>query len=128
MSAAASELTWFVTLLEELWVRNLKPITVYCDNQSAIHIANNLVHYKRTKHIKIDAHFTSDKVLEGILQITYLPTSSQIADVFTKILPSEQFNNLLSKLCMFEIQPNLREVIEDTELQSVNSCKTKCHS
>ncbi|XP_074336065.1 uncharacterized protein LOC141673233 [Apium graveolens] len=41
MSNAASEVTWLVRLLEELGVTNLKPVTLYCDNQSAIHIAKN---------------------------------------------------------------------------------------
>ncbi|KAL8090553.1 hypothetical protein AgCh_039850 [Apium graveolens] len=41
MSSAASEVTWLVRLLEELGVTHLKPVTLYCDNQSAIHIAKN---------------------------------------------------------------------------------------
>lgn len=105
-------MTWVVRLLEELGVEKLKPITLHCDYQSAIHIAKNPVHHERTKHIEIDVHFTRDKVLEGLLQITYFPTSSQMADVFTKILPSEQFNNLLSKLDMCSPQPSLREAVE----------------
>ncbi|KAL8154536.1 hypothetical protein AgCh_000052 [Apium graveolens] len=109
MAAAASEGTWVVRLLEELGVKDLKPVTLHCDNQSAIHIAKNPVHHERTKHIEIDVHFTRDKVLEGLLQITYLPTSSQLADVFTKIIPSGQFNNLLFKLGMCNTQPSLRE-------------------
>ena len=40
--------------------------------------------------------------MEGLLQLTYLPTSNQLADVFTKILPSTQFQQLLSKLGMLE--------------------------
>lgn len=51
MSNAASEVTWLVRLLEELGVTNLKLVTLYCDNQSAIHIARNPVHHERTKHI-----------------------------------------------------------------------------
>lgn len=108
MSSAASKVTWLVRLLEELGINNLNPITLHCDNQSAIHIAKNPVHQERTKHIEIDVHFTRDKVLEGLLQIFYLPTTSQIADKFTKILPSAQFNELLSKLGMTNCQPSLR--------------------
>ena len=36
--------------------------------------------------------------MEGLLQLTYLPTSNQLADIFTKILPSTHFQQLLSKL------------------------------
>lgn len=82
-------------------------MTLHCDNQSAIHIAKNLVHHERTKHVEIDDHFTREKVLEGLLKISYLPTSSQLVDVFTKVLPSHQFNDLLSKLGMSTNMPSL---------------------
>lgn len=75
---AMFEVTWLVRLFEELGVSKLKPVTLHCDNQSSIYIAKNHVHHERTKHIEIDVHFTRDKVLEGLLQITYLPTSSQL--------------------------------------------------
>lgn len=94
MSGTASEVTWVVRLLEELLVKNLRHVTLHFDNQSAIHIAKNPVHRKRTKHIEIYVNFTRDKVLEGLLQITYLSTTSQLADVFTKIIPYGEFNNL----------------------------------
>jgi len=74
MAQAAAEVTWLVNLLQELGVSNLKPVTLHCDNQSALHIARNPVFHERTKHIEIDCHFTRDKVLEGLLQLSYLPT------------------------------------------------------
>lgn len=110
MASAAAEVTW-VRLLEELGVSNLKPVTLNCDNQSALHIAKNPVFHERTKHIELDCHFTRDKVLEGLLQLTYLPTRSQLANVLTKVIPSTHFNLLLSKLGMIP-SPNLRGDIE----------------
>lgn len=114
MAVAASEITRTVRLLEELGVTNLKPVTLHCDNQSALHIAKNPVFHERTKHIEIDCHFTRDKVLEGLIQFTYLPTKNQLADVFTKIIPSVQFNNLLSKLGMHSVHSTLRGDINNT--------------
>ena len=108
MAAAASEVTWLVRLLEEFGITNLKPVTLHCDNQSAIYIGKNPVFHERTKHIEIDCHFTREKVMEGLLQLTYLPTHSQIADVFTKALPSPQFTELLSKLGLSPSTPSLR--------------------
>ena len=103
MAQAASEITWMVRLLEELGVYNLTPVTLNCDNQSALHIARNPVFHERTKHIEIDCHFTRDKVLEGLLQLNYMPTKFQLADVLTKIL---QFHDLLIKLGMVNTDPS----------------------
>ena len=100
MSQAAAEITWLVRLLEEIGVHSLRPVTLNCDNQSAIHIGKNPVFHERTKHIEIDCHFTREKVLDGLLQLTYMPTQQQQADVLTKILPSPQQDTLLAKLGM----------------------------
>jgi len=100
MAQAAAEITWLVTLLKELGVTQLKPVILHCDNQSALHIARNPVFHERTKYIDIDCHFTREKVMEGLIQLSYLPTHSQLADVLTKILPSQQHWHLLDKLGM----------------------------
>ncbi|XP_057526239.1 uncharacterized mitochondrial protein AtMg00810-like [Amaranthus tricolor] len=84
MSSAASEVTWMVRLLQELQVPITKPVILHCDNMSAIHIARNPIYHERTKHIEIDCHFTREKVLEGLIQLTYLPTSSQLADIWAR--------------------------------------------
>ena len=100
MAQAASEVTWLVRPLEELGISNLTPVQLHCDNHSSLHIVRNLVFHERTKHIEIDCHFTRDKVLEGLLQLHYLPTIAYFADVLTKVLPGPHFQQLLSKLGM----------------------------
>lgn len=94
----------------EFGITGLKPVTLHYDNQSSIHITKKLVHHECTEHIDIDVHFKRNNVLEGLLRITYLPTSSQIAEVFTMILPYQQFTCLLSKLRMVDTLPTLRVV------------------
>uniref|UniRef100_A0A803MVR3 Reverse transcriptase Ty1/copia-type domain-containing protein n=1 Tax=Chenopodium quinoa TaxID=63459 RepID=A0A803MVR3_CHEQI len=120
MASATSKVTWMVKLLEEIGMTDLRPVTLHCDNQSAFYIAKNPVFHERTKHIEIDCHFTRDKVLEGLIQLTYLPTTSQIVDVFTKVLPSPQFTQLLSKLGMVSPVPNLRGGIEHKPREHAN--------
>ena len=115
MEAVAYEITWIVRLLEEFGVQNLKPVTLECDNKSAIHMAQNPVLHHRTKHIAIDCHFTREKVLEGLIELSYVPTNEQLADVLTKIVPSHQLQHLLFKLGMTSITPSLRGDDEDIQ-------------
>ena len=113
VAIAASKVSWDVRLLDDLGITNLKLVTFNCDNQSALYIAKNPVFHERTKHTELDCHFTRDKVLEGLLQLTYLPTKSQLADMFTKVTPSSHFNSLLHKLGVSSSSyHNLREVVE----------------
>lgn len=126
MAHATAELTWLVRLLEELGITDLKPIKLHCDNQSTLHIAKNSVFHERTKHIEIDCHFTRDKVMERLIELTYLPTRSQLADVLPKIMPSAQM--LLSKLGMYcPPSSSLRGVKEPlSELSHYQLSNTVC--
>lgn len=89
---------WSHMACQVIRVDNLKPITLHCDNQSALYIAKNHVFHERTKHINLDCHFTKEKVMEGLFQLSYLPPRNQLADFLTTILPSSQLKELLSKL------------------------------
>jgi len=121
MAQAAAEITWLVSLLQKLGVSQLKPVTLHCDNQFALHIARNPVFHERTKHIEVDCHFTRDKVMEGLIQLSYLPTHSQLADVLTKILPSHQHWHLLTKLGMFDHHPKLEGGVGDPRVSKVST-------
>lgn len=98
----------------ELGVDNLTPVKLCCDNQSAIHMGKNSVQHERTKYIELDVHFTRDKVLEGLLELSYIPTGDQLADLFTKTLPSPQLSKLMSNLGVFTAvpAPSLRGVLK----------------
>ncbi|RVW39002.1 Retrovirus-related Pol polyprotein from transposon RE1 [Vitis vinifera] len=92
-----AELVWIQSLLQELCLPTSPPI-LWCDNQSAAHLAANSVFHSRSKHIELDLHFIREKVLRQELQICYVPSGDQLADIFTKHLPITQFCNLRSKL------------------------------
>ena len=118
LSSAASEITWIFCLLDDLDLTHLQPVTLFCDNQLAIHLAHNPIQHERTKHVATDCHFTREKVLEGLLHLAYIPTNEQLADLFTKSLPSTQLLPLQSKLRVYRI-PSLRG--------DVNNIQAKVH-
>jgi hypothetical protein len=98
MASAACEMIWLKGLLADLGFPTSLPMTLFCDNQAAMHIAANPVFHERTKHIEVDCHFIRHQVQNHVIQTAYTRSHDQLADVFTKILPSTQFHRLLSKL------------------------------
>ena len=102
LASVTSELVWISQLLIDLNKTLMLP-TVFCDNQAAIAIASNPPFHERTKHIEIDCHFVRDKIVEGFLKVLCIKSSLQLADMFTKALPSSTLTRLLSKLGIIDI-------------------------
>ncbi|KAJ0581393.1 putative RNA-directed DNA polymerase [Helianthus annuus] len=91
MANTAAEIVWLTHLLQELHALPLDRPTILCDNQSAIFLTQNPVSHKRAKHIDLDYHFLRELVTAGKLVTRFVPTKLQVADIFTKSLPSHQF-------------------------------------
>ena len=73
-------------------------VPLLCDNESAIKIAYNPVQHSRTKHIEIRHHFIRDHVARGDIELAYVPTKDQLADIFTKPLDEARFTYLRNEL------------------------------
>ena len=84
-SEAAREVIWLARLFDDLTVLTKVP-TLHIDNQSAIKLIKNSEFHYKTKHIDIRYCFTREKFREGKLEIDYVCTDVQIADIFTKAL------------------------------------------
>lgn len=59
-------------------------VCIHVDNQGAIALAKNPVHHQRSKHIDIRYHFVRSEIQSGIVNLEYVPTELNVADVFTK--------------------------------------------
>ncbi|CAH9070946.1 unnamed protein product [Cuscuta epithymum] len=103
MAAATGELKWLKALLLSLGIHHPQAIPLYCDSQSSIHIARNPVFHERTKHIEVDCHFVRDAIQEGLIAPNYVPTTIQLADIFTKALGKTKFHFLLRKLGILDL-------------------------
>nr|GEX38825.1 copia protein [Tanacetum cinerariifolium] len=75
-------------------------IHLYCDNKSAIALCCNNVQCSRAKHIDVRYHFIKEQVENGVVELYFIRTEYQLADIFTKPLPRESFNFLIEKLGM----------------------------
>ncbi|GJT62123.1 retrovirus-related pol polyprotein from transposon TNT 1-94 [Tanacetum coccineum] len=73
-------------------------IPLYCDNKSAIALCCNNVHHSWSKHINIRHHFIREQVENDVVELYFVTTDYQLADIFTKALPRERFEFLLSRL------------------------------
>ncbi|KAI5328775.1 hypothetical protein L3X38_028172 [Prunus dulcis] len=98
IAATTSELTWIQSLLRELGIPLPTPPVVSCDNIGAMFYCANPVLHSRMKHIEIDFQFVRDRVTRGLLQVSHVSTTDQLADALTKPLPRPRFHLLRSKI------------------------------
>ncbi|KAH9725226.1 hypothetical protein KPL70_007794 [Citrus sinensis] len=113
LAAASAEISWIQSLFGELGIECFSLPTIWCDNVSAIEQAKNLFYHSRTKHIELDMHFIRDKVLAKELEIRYIPSEEQIADILTKPLTFIHFNYSRAKLnvqtCPLSLRGDVKE-------------------
>nr|GEX99809.1 hypothetical protein [Tanacetum cinerariifolium] len=96
-----------------LWMRtqltdygfHFDKILMYCDSKAAIAISCNPVQHSHTKHIDVRYHFIKEKVEKGIVELFFVETECQLADLFTKALPVERFQYLVRQLGMRCLTP-----------------------
>ena len=67
MAQTACEMVWLKSFLSELDFLVKTPMTMHCDNQAAIFIANNPTFHEHTKHIEVDCHYVRNIVMQGII-------------------------------------------------------------
>jgi hypothetical protein len=92
-----AQLLWMRQTLRDYGYK-LSQVLLLCDNESAIHMGDNPVEHSRTKHIDIRYHFLRDHQQKGDIEIAYVSTHNQLADIFTKPLDEKTFIKLMNEL------------------------------
>ena len=91
VATCVTHAVWLRRLLGEINFRQDGPTKIFVDNKSAIELAKNSVHHERSMHIDVWFHFIREHVKEGNIELEYAKSEDQVADIFTKSLPSRLF-------------------------------------
>ena len=103
MTKAICELLWIRNLMQDLHIKQVSPMKLYCDNKASCDIAHNPVQHDRTKHVEVDRHFIKEKLEEKLIEVPHVRSQDQLADVLTKAVSNQAFNDCLDKLGMSDI-------------------------
>ena len=68
-----------------------------CEWQEAMK-TKNFVQHNRTKHVEVDRHFIKEKIEDSSIELPFVKSKDQLADIFTKVVIGKTFTRVLSKL------------------------------
>ncbi|GJX78150.1 retrovirus-related pol polyprotein from transposon TNT 1-94 [Tanacetum coccineum] len=114
LSGCCAQILWMHSQLTDYGFQFNK-IPVYCDNKSEIALWCNNVQHSRAKHIDVCCHFIKEQVENGIVELYFVRTEYQLADIFTKPFPRERFNFLIEKLSMRSMSSEILKRLTEEE-------------
>ena len=97
--SCCAQILWMKHQLEDYGI-SFEHVPIMCDNTSAINLSRNPIQHSRTKHIEIRYHFIRDHVQKGDIELEFVSTNMQLADIFTKPLSEERFYMIRRELGM----------------------------
>nr|GFB86376.1 retrovirus-related Pol polyprotein from transposon TNT 1-94 [Tanacetum cinerariifolium] len=114
LSACCAQVLWMRTHLTDYGF-HFNKILIYCDSKSAIAISCNPVQHSRTKHIVVHYHFIKEHVENVTIELYFVKTNYQLADIFTKALPTNRFNYLVRRFGMRSLSPKELECLAKSQ-------------
>ncbi|GJT39075.1 hypothetical protein Tco_0938940 [Tanacetum coccineum] len=112
LSGCCAPILWMRSQLTDYGLK-FNNIPLYCDDKSAIALCYNNVQHSRSKHIDMRYHFIKEQVENGVVELYFVKTEYQLADIFTKALPRERFNFLIEKLGMKSMSPETLNILAE---------------
>ncbi|GKA86810.1 retrovirus-related pol polyprotein from transposon TNT 1-94, partial [Tanacetum coccineum] len=112
LSGCCAQVLWMRSQLTDYGF-GFNKIPMYCDNKSAIALCCNNVQHSRSKHIDIRFHFIKEHVENGVIELYFVNTEYQLADIFTKALGRERIEFLINKLGMRSFTPETLKQLAD---------------
>ncbi|GJX17633.1 retrovirus-related pol polyprotein from transposon TNT 1-94 [Tanacetum coccineum] len=113
LSACCAQVLWLRTQLT-YYGFHFDKIPMYCDSKATIAISCNPVQHSRTKHIDVRYHFIKEQIEKGIVELFFVGTEYQLADMFTKALSEDRFKYLVRRLSMRYLTLEELEVLANT--------------
>nr|GEX50963.1 hypothetical protein [Tanacetum cinerariifolium] len=112
LSGCCAQILWMISQLTDYGL-GFNKIPMYSDNKSAIALCFNNVQHSKSKHIDIRYHFIKEHVENGVIELYFVNTKYQLADIFTKDLGRERIEFLINKLGMRSFTPETLKQLTD---------------
>nr|GEU77154.1 hypothetical protein [Tanacetum cinerariifolium] len=115
LSRCCAQILWMRSQLMDYGL-GFNKILMYCDNKSAIALCCNNVQHSQSKHIDIRYHFIKEQVDNGVIELYFINTEYQLADLFTKALGRDKIEFLINKLGMRSFMPEtLKQLMDEVD-------------
>ncbi|GKC05554.1 hypothetical protein Tco_0997164 [Tanacetum coccineum] len=114
LSGCCAQILWMRSKLSDYGL-GFNKIPLYYDNKSSIALCCNNVQHSRSKNIDIRYHFIKEQVENGVVELYFVRTEYQLADIFTKALGRERLDFLINKLGMKSMSLKMLKSLADEE-------------
>nr|GEW96997.1 hypothetical protein [Tanacetum cinerariifolium] len=112
LSGCCAQILWMRSQLTDYGL-GFNKIPMYRDNKSVIALCCNNVQHSKSKHIDIRYQFIKEHVENGVIELYFVNTDYQLADIFTKALDRERIEFLINKLGMRSFTPKTLKQLTD---------------